>query len=207
MPGSIIPLPPSSRLRAVTTPAVGCCLSGGQRCAPEKCPVGRPDLGRPPVLARRPALLPVRVHLERHGVDSLFTAEAVRRPRLRRHASRPSACTARSSRHGEVQQERHDCPHRRAGVDWAAARRSPRATPPDVPRRPDPPRCVAVAPPCGSAPQLAQGAALAERATWPKTEEYVLLPPPGSAPLLALGYRELAADVSWAARWSTTARA
>lgn len=46
--------------------------------------------------------------------------------------------------------------------------------------------------------QRLAGAANRERATWPKTEEYVVLPPPGTARLLALGYDELAADVSWA---------
>lgn len=40
-------------------------------------------------------------------------------------------------------------------------------------------------------------AANEERATWPKTEEYVVLPPPGQAALLSAGYRELWASVTW----------
>jgi hypothetical protein len=40
-------------------------------------------------------------------------------------------------------------------------------------------------------------ASRAERATWPATEETAILPPPGAAPILAAGYRELAADLIW----------
>lgn len=40
-------------------------------------------------------------------------------------------------------------------------------------------------------------AALSERKSWPDYEEYVALPPPKAAPLLAAGYRELAADITW----------
>jgi len=39
--------------------------------------------------------------------------------------------------------------------------------------------------------------ALLERGEWPRYEEYVPLPPPKAAPLLAMGYRELMADVTW----------
>lgn len=57
---------------------------------------------------------------------------------------------------------------------------------------------VAVAGLAWFASQALAGAANRERASWPRTEEYVVLPPPGTARLLSLGYRELAADVSWA---------
>lgn len=46
--------------------------------------------------------------------------------------------------------------------------------------------------------QLVQGAANDERASWPKVEEYVVLPSPETAPVASLGYRELMADVTWA---------
>jgi hypothetical protein len=36
-----------------------------------------------------------------------------------------------------------------------------------------------------------------ERSTWPKTEDQPFLPPPGGAALFSLGYRELAADLTW----------
>lgn len=36
------------------------------------------------------------------------------------------------------------------------------------------------------------------QATWPRGEELVWLPPPQAAPLLAMGYRQLWADVTWA---------
>ncbi len=39
--------------------------------------------------------------------------------------------------------------------------------------------------------------ALLERDEWPRYEEYVPLPPPRAAPILAMGYRELMADVTW----------
>jgi hypothetical protein len=41
--------------------------------------------------------------------------------------------------------------------------------------------------------QLAQ----AERSTWPEQQEYVILPPPEVAPVLAGGYKEAWADVTW----------
>lgn len=37
-----------------------------------------------------------------------------------------------------------------------------------------------------------------ERAGWPRDEELVWLPPPQAAPILAMGYRQLWADISWA---------
>lgn len=44
----------------------------------------------------------------------------------------------------------------------------------------------------------ARGIARAERATWPRGEERVIVPPPGAARLFSLGYSELAADAAWA---------
>lgn len=43
-----------------------------------------------------------------------------------------------------------------------------------------------------------QAAALAERATWPDEDEFVILPPARTAPFLYAGYNELAADINWA---------
>jgi hypothetical protein len=40
--------------------------------------------------------------------------------------------------------------------------------------------------------------ALLTRDEWPRYEEYVALPPAAAAPLLAMGYRELWADITWA---------
>jgi hypothetical protein len=42
------------------------------------------------------------------------------------------------------------------------------------------------------------GRALAARETWPVGESLVWLPPPRAAPILAMGYRQLWADVNWA---------
>jgi hypothetical protein len=46
--------------------------------------------------------------------------------------------------------------------------------------------------------QALQARALDDRATWPRSEELVVLPPPELAPIAYLGYREAAADVTWA---------
>ena len=46
--------------------------------------------------------------------------------------------------------------------------------------------------------QTLQAHALADRAAWPHSEDFVLLPSPESAPITYLGYREAAADVTWA---------
>jgi hypothetical protein len=43
-----------------------------------------------------------------------------------------------------------------------------------------------------------QALALGERAAWPPSEEYAILPSPEAAPFLFLGYRELGADITWA---------
>ncbi|RMH45020.1 MAG: hypothetical protein D6689_00895 [Deltaproteobacteria bacterium] len=48
------------------------------------------------------------------------------------------------------------------------------------------------------AAQPVKSRALAIRAGWPRFHEYVLLPPPSAAPVLAMGFRELAADITWA---------
>jgi tetratricopeptide (TPR) repeat protein len=40
--------------------------------------------------------------------------------------------------------------------------------------------------------------ARAERETWPKGEGLVWLPPPRAAPIVAMGYRQLWADINWA---------
>jgi hypothetical protein len=49
----------------------------------------------------------------------------------------------------------------------------------------------------GAAAQPFKQAALADRAGWPEYEEYVALPPPKAARMLAMGQRELAADINW----------
>lgn len=43
-----------------------------------------------------------------------------------------------------------------------------------------------------------QASALAERKTWPDSDEFVILPPARTAPLSYAGYNELAADINWA---------
>jgi tetratricopeptide (TPR) repeat protein len=45
--------------------------------------------------------------------------------------------------------------------------------------------------------QALQASALEDRARWPRSEDLVLLPPPELAPIVYLGYREAAADVTW----------
>jgi hypothetical protein len=57
---------------------------------------------------------------------------------------------------------------------------------------------LAVVAVCWGGVQLVQGAANDERATWPKVEEYVVLPSPETAPAASLGYRQLMADITWA---------
>jgi hypothetical protein len=51
---------------------------------------------------------------------------------------------------------------------------------------------------CWSGGRLLAAQSLAERSTWPTGEDFVLLPTPELAPLVSLGYREAAADVTWA---------
>ena len=46
--------------------------------------------------------------------------------------------------------------------------------------------------------QALQARALKDRAGWPRSEEFVLLPPAQLAAIAYLGYREAAADVTWA---------
>lgn len=50
---------------------------------------------------------------------------------------------------------------------------------------------------CWAAAMRLEAAALADRATWPAVEENAVVPPADLAPILSLGYRELAADLAW----------
>jgi hypothetical protein len=50
---------------------------------------------------------------------------------------------------------------------------------------------------CWVAALRLEARALDDRATWPAIEENTVLPPTGAAPILSLGYRELAADLMW----------